>query len=209
MFALPPILLLIVLDYLKPQAFIPGLAGLPLLYIFTGLAVLGFLIDVRLRISRMASTPQLPYVLLFIVWCLITVTLKQPAGLVARAQALLIPVSLYLLIGHMLQSFRALEALVVAISVICLFLAAVGVHQGLSGWGCHQLGFRNGEFVETYDGRECVPEEHGVCEAEASEAGDYSCERVGLFGTQSVLGRVRFRGTLSDPNDLALALGIS
>jgi len=33
---------------------------------------------------------------------------------------------------------------------------------------------------------------------------DYACEHVGLLGTQSAGGRVRFRGTMEDPNELAL-----
>src|SRR5262249_6808025 len=148
-------------------------------------------------LSRLAATPQLPLVLLFLVWCLITVAANQPEGVVGRAQALIIPASLYLLIAHTLQTFRGLEVTVGLLSAIGIFLAVVGVHQGLSSWGCHQLAYKNGEPVEIYDGRECSPDARRTCDAEGSEPGaDYNCELVGLFGTQSVFGRVRFRGTL-------------
>ena len=44
---------------------------------------------------------------------------------------------------------------------------------------------------------------------DAEPGAEYLCERIGLFGTTSVgRGRVRYRGVLQDPNELALAGGI-
>jgi len=210
MFAIPPLLALLFIDYLKPQEFIPVLASLPLLYLFTALALLGFVIDVRIGLSRLAATPQLPWVILFVVWALITVAINAPATFAARAIFLFIPVSLYLLVGHAVQSFRMLQVVIGVLLAICLFLAAIGVHQGLAPWGCHQITFLHGDGIYTYDGRECSDENRVICDAEQAEPGaDYMCEHVGLFNTHSDHGRVRYRGALADPNELALALGIA
>ena len=60
----------------------------------------------------------------------------------------------------------------------------------------------------SYDGRPCVtPRECYLGDAEPG--GQYMCEHIGWFGTTSVgNGRVRYRGVLQDPNELALAGGI-
>jgi O-antigen ligase len=60
----------------------------------------------------------------------------------------------------------------------------------------------------TPDGRPC--QTHTECYAgDAEPGGHYMCERVGLFGTTSISdGRVRYRGVLQDPNELALAASI-
>jgi O-antigen ligase len=93
---------------------------------------------------------------------------------------------------------------------VSLFLSILGVYQGMAPWGCHQLQYAHGEKIYMYDGRDCDPENREVCSAENAEPGaDYACERVGLFGTNSDHGRVRYRGTLADPNELSLVIGIA
>ncbi len=210
MFSVPPLVALLIVDYLKPQEFIPALASLPFLYIFTGLAVVGFVLDVRLGLSELRSTPQLPIVAAFVVWALITALINRPGQFVPRALAVIIPISLYLLIAHSVQSYRMLQVLIGLVLAICLFLAALGVHQGLAPWGCFQNVLVHGEIAQLYDGRECSETNRLICEEENAEPGaDYRCEHIGLFGTSSEHGRVRYRATLQDPNELALALGIS
>jgi O-antigen ligase len=58
------------------------------------------------------------------------------------------------------------------------------------------------------DGRSC--ENVRSCYFGDAEPGaEYVCEHIGLFGTTSVgRGRVRYRGVLQDPNELALAGGV-
>jgi hypothetical protein len=211
MFAAPGIFLVLVLDYLKPQEFIPILATLPLLYIFTGLALLGLVIDIRLRLAKIELPPQLALAIVYVVWCLATDAVTYPSILPARVMPLLIPMSLFVLVGLGVQTFRMLEVLAAFTLAICLFLAGVGVHQGLAPFGCHRVQYAHGATIETFDGRDCDPLEIDICEREGAEPGaDYTCERVGLLGTSSVAhGRVRYRGTLADPNELALALGIA
>jgi len=58
------------------------------------------------------------------------------------------------------------------------------------------------------DGRPCSTSRDCYFE-DADPGAEYACERIGLMGTTSVgRGRVRYRGVLQDPNELALAAGI-
>jgi O-antigen ligase len=60
----------------------------------------------------------------------------------------------------------------------------------------------------TPDGRPC--DTVRACYLGDTEPGaEYACEHIGLFGTTSIGGgRVRYRGVLQDPNELALAGGV-
>lgn len=209
MFAIPSLILLVVVDTLKPQEFVPLLAGLPLLYVLTALTVVGFLVDLRLGVSRLAATPQLGLAVAFVLWCVLTDVPRGANVIAAQALPLLVAVSLYLLLGHAVQTFRGIQVLMAFVLAIGIGLAAVGAQQGVASWGCHRLSFEGGYTEARYDGRACSEGDRRSCERGDAEPGvDYVCERVGLFGTQSVHGRVRFRGALEDPNELALAVAI-
>jgi hypothetical protein len=208
-FALPGLILLLAVDYFKPQEYVPFLAGVPLLYAFTALTILGFVVDLRLGLSRLAATPQLVPAVLFVGWCLLTGALKG-GGMVYRVMALLVPFSLYLLVAHVVQTFRAFQAVMAVVLAFGLSVAVIGVHQGFADWGCHRLEYEHGKRNEVYDGRPCSDGEKEICgEGDAEPGAAYVCERVGLFGTESINGRVRFRGTMEDPNELSLAVGIT
>jgi hypothetical protein len=204
MFALPGLLLLVAVDWLRPQEHYTFLRALPLLHGATALAALGFVLDLRLGLSRFRAAPHLVPVLAFFGWCLLTVLARAPEDLGARASLLLIPLALYLLIAHALQSFRALEIMATAVLAFALTLSAIGVDQGFSSPECHAKAWGTSDVALNRDGRPC--ETRRDCEAgEGAEPGaDYACERPGLLGTSTIGGRVRYRGTLGDPNELAL-----
>jgi hypothetical protein len=209
MFAAAGILALVLVDYLRPQEYLPFLQGIPVLHLTTALALLGLAIDLRLGITRPTAVPHLLPTALFVLWCLVTLVVRAPDQLGARALALSTPIAVYLLVAQGLQTFRALQVVCGLLLAIGLALAAIGVEQGLAGWGCHRLEAVAGHEVFVYDGRACSEEDRKICEGEGAEPGaDYMCERVGLFGTQTIRGRVRFRGTMEDPNELSLAVGI-
>ena len=123
------------------------------------------LLDVRQNLSRIRRSPHLGWVILFCLWLLITVAFNAPEQFVQRAQALLIPISLYLIVGHCVQSFRMLQVLVGVILAISLYLAMLGVYQGLAPWGCHQLTYARGEKAYQFDGRDCDPTNREICAA--------------------------------------------
>jgi O-antigen ligase len=211
MFSIPGIALLVAFIYIRPQEYFTALQSLPLLYLFFGLALFGFAVDLRMRLVRPQATPQLLWVVLYYGWCLVTLAVREPSRLQQMGIDLLISIALYLLIGHAIQTFRALQGITGLLLTLVLFLSFVGVHQGNAPFGCHVIDETNSndESVGVYDGRECTLTDD--CYRNDPEPGaHYMCERIGLFGTHSVgKGRVRYMGPLQDPNELALAIGIA
>lgn len=209
MFSFPGIVALVVFFFVRPQEFIPLLEELPLLYIFTALAVFGIVIDLKLRLVPPRSTPQLPWVLAFFGWVLISIALNHSEPIRAVLEIAIL-FTWYFLISHGLQSFESFRAMIWVVLALSLFLSAVGVHQHFAETGCVSL--EPGASITTSgarpDGRLCQTQQD--CEGSGSEPGKaYLCEHIGLFGTTSVTQRVRYRGELHDPNELALVVAVS
>jgi O-antigen ligase len=208
MFALPGLVALILVEYLRPQEYFESLRGLPLLHLAAALAGIGLVVDLRLGLTRLRAAPHLLLASLFFLWCLVTLTVRAPDQLASRATTLLIPFSMYLLVAHGLQTFRALQVVAATILAICLALAALGIHQAMQPLECRAPKVVQGVMTAVSDGRACT--RHVDCEGEGAEPGEtYECERGGLLGTFSIMGRVRYRGSLADPNELALALSVA
>jgi hypothetical protein len=207
MFALPGIIALIVLIYARPQEFLERLRVVPLLYLFFGLALFGAIIDLRVKNTHLSVTPQLPWVALFFAWASASVLLQARGDAIGQIMGLGICVALFVLIAHGVQSFRGLHAVAGAVLAMVLLVCGVGAHQGFAPTGCVVVDESNPNDTSTgrADGRPCsAPRECYLGEAEPGA--EYRCERIGLFGTTSIgRGRVRYRGVLQDPNELALA----
>ncbi|HEY4104116.1 MAG TPA: O-antigen ligase family protein [Polyangiaceae bacterium] len=209
MLAIPGIIAIIIFIYARPQEFFEHLRVVPWLYAFFALASFGILLDLRVKNARLFSTPQLPWVLTFLVWAAFTVLIRAPGGAFDHITELSICVSLFLLIAHGVQSFRALHVVAGVVLAMVLLVCAVGAHQGFAPTGCVIIDESNPGDMATGkpDGRPCITPRS--CYTGDSEPGaDYMCEHIGLLGTTSVgRGRVRYRGVLQDPNELALAGG--
>lgn len=208
MFAIPGVACLIVFILARPQEFIPLLQRVPFLHLFTALAAVGWIIDVRLRRLQPLGTPALPWAIAFLGWAIITVAIVIPDQLIAKTIEMAILFALYGTIAHGVQRFRTLQAVAGTMVVTCLFITFVCFHQGLSPKQCvggEQMGGSSGELDGIPDGRRC--ENNEMCYGVDAEPGlEYSCEHVGLFGTYSVEGRIRYRGELADPNEVSLAM---
>lgn len=206
MFAIPGIIALVVFIYARPQEFFERLRALPLLHLFCALALFGIVLDLRLGYSRLRASPQLPWVLAFAAWAVLTVLIRAPSTAVDNALSLTICVALFLLIAHGVQGFRALHLVAAGVLSMVLFVCGVGAHQGFADLGCVLVDESvPGSSAGKPDGRPCVNARS--CYTPSAEPGaEYQCERIGLFGTTSIgRGRVRYRGVLQDPNELALA----
>ncbi len=210
MFAIPGTIALIAFIYVRPQEVFTGLQRLPLLYMFFALAIFGLIVDLRLRVSRPRLVPQMPWVIGLYLWSLLTVALNAPQVLTDRAIEIAIPVILFVVIAHSVQSFRMLQVVAAALLALVIFLAALGVQQGNADWGCVQLDPSGPSDLSSghFDGRSCQTDR--MCYGgDAAPGADYACERIGMLGTTSVgHGRVRYRGVLQDPNELALTIGL-
>jgi hypothetical protein len=206
LFAIPGIAALMIFILGRPQEFFPLLQRVPFLHLFTVLAVLGYVIDVRLRRLQPIASPTLPWVIAFVLWCIVGTAVVAPDKLQQRMVELISLFALYGTIAHGVQRFRTFQliAAVLATTVMCITL--VCLHQGLSPLQC-VAGQESGEgdIDGKPDGRMCQITED--CRGPDAEPGmEYRCERVGMFGTFSTGERVRYRGELHDPNEVSLTI---
>lgn len=205
MFALPGIGLLIIFILARPQEFVPLLQRVPFLHLFTVLAVVGYIIDVRLRRLQPIATNTLPWVVGLLVWAVISTAINAPDQLIARILEMAILFALYGTIAHGVQRFRTFQVVAAVLATTCVFITAVCFHQGLAPRQCIAGEEADGAIEGRPDGRACEINEQ--CRGPDAEPGfEYRCEHVGLFGTYSVEDRVRYRGELHDPNEVALTI---
>lgn len=195
---------------LKPQEFVPALAALPLLYILFALAVVLGAADLIKGRLRLALAPHVPLALLFFVWGLGTTAVKRPDVVEAEAIRLAIVAAVFLIVAIGAASASGLRLLAWTLLASALVVTVVGIEQGRAPFGC-MLGAPDdweGKGELTPDGRPC--ETALDCREDAPVLdGNYRCERVGPLGTCSIGGRVRYRGSLADPNELSLAVAIA
>jgi hypothetical protein len=205
MFTVPPIVGLIAFLYIRPQEYWVELQQVPFLYLLLLLCFLGLVVDLRLRLAIPRLAPHLAWAMAFFAWCAVTMAIRDGSTLLNGILSLAVPLALFVSVAQGVQTFRAVQALAASLLVLVLFLAAVGIHQNFAPRGCVLLdpqGVGNASLIQP-DGRPCDTNENCTTDDPAQ---DFLCERVGLFGTSTVGGRVRYRGILQDPNELALAL---
>jgi hypothetical protein len=207
MFTLPAVLALVAGHYTKVHEISTVLRAFPVIPVLYAMACFGFLLDLRLGIVRAEACPQARLVLPLWMWTLVTVALSH--GPVARELIYTMTyMLLFLLIAHGVQTFRALRVIGVAILAISLFLGIVAFAQARNPFTCMLLlPDIDPDIVGTSDGRLC--ETSAECRADAEAGEEYRCERPGPFETMTISGRVRYRGNLEDPNELALVLAIA
>ncbi|HLU66289.1 MAG TPA: O-antigen ligase family protein [Kofleriaceae bacterium] len=209
---MPGIIALVFFIYVRPQEIVTDLQRLPLLYMFFALAIFGLAVDLRLRINKFSATPQLPFAVMLFLWALLSLGVKAPEQLIRAGLEFAVAITLYVVVAHSVHTFRAFQIVTGLMMALVLILACVGVHQGLAPYGCVRIDPKEtGDItVGIPDGRSCRPLEDLDCylRGEPEPGADYICEHIGLFGTTSVAGRVRYRGVLQDPNELALVLGV-
>lgn len=205
MFALPGIACLIIFILARPQEFIPLLQRVPFLHLFTAFAVIGYVIDIRLRRLQPIATNTLPWVVMLLAWAIISTAINAPEQLLPRVLEMAVLFALYGTIAHGVQRFRTFQAVAGVLATTCVFITAVCFHQGLSERQCVGGEEAEGAIDGHPDGRFCETSEQ--CRGPDAEPGkEYRCEHVGAFGTYSVEDRVRYRGELHDPNEVALTI---
>ncbi len=203
MFALPGILALIIFILGRPFDLVPSLRGLPLLYVFCGAALFGFLLDLRVGFLELRPDRQLLLVAAFIGWCILTVLVRVPGETVAASVELLVVATLYFLVAHGLQTFKSFQVVALTVLLCAVYICVVCLHQAQQPLQC--IAYPPGDTPLTSMG---IPTGQG-CESNAGcppddGATQFSCEHVGWFDISSVNQRVRYVGTLQDPNEVAL-----
>ncbi len=205
MFCIPGIVALLTFIIVRPQEIFPVLEKVPFLYLFCALVLFGLAVDLKLRVIKPVPTPQLLWALVFLVLCIVSIAVKsEPALLKERMIVVGVSFLLFFSIAHGVQSFKTLQVITGTIALLCLCLTVVAVHQGVSPHQCVLIDDADPE-AGTPDGRSC--EQRQQCYgADAEPGGEYRCERTGMLGTTTIEDRVRWRGILRDPNELAMAL---
>jgi hypothetical protein len=204
MFSLPGILGLLFLTYVRPQAFIESLQGVPLLAAVYLLAGFGFAIDVRMRFIRLGITQLTWLIVAYFGWAVTCTLINAPSQIAIAFERSIVVMPLYLMLSQSVQSLRAFRAAAWGLVLIALFLSIIGIHQGLAPKGCVMT--KSGATTVP-DGRAC--EHVRECYADGEPGAIYFCERVGLFGTNTVEDRVRWLGVIEDPNELAMCVSLA
>ena len=112
------------------------LQKVPFLHLGAALAVLGYIVDVRLHRLSPVATNSLPWVIGFFVWCLVSVAFNVPEQLPHTMIEMAILFALYGTIAHGVQKFRTMQFVMGVLAVTCVWIAFVCVHQGVSEHQC-------------------------------------------------------------------------
>lgn len=213
MYAIPGLLGLIVFTYIRPQEFVPQIAGIPWINMWLLMIMGGFAIDIGTGKIRKEKTPTLFWSVVFYFWCFFTLAIRAPGEIAGKATQLTTGIGLSLVMQHAIQDMKTFKRVAVVVFVTAMFCVTVAFHQGFQDFQC-LLQMPNEDPKEAPisipDGRGCARIDDCLEEAGAKEGFEYMCEHVGLFGSTSIsTGRVRWRGVLNDPNETTLAAGTS
>jgi O-Antigen ligase len=207
MFVIPTVAVLFVFVYMRPHELWEAMRLLNV-NLVTILVAFGFVIDLRIGTFRPRVTALLITLLVLFAWCLLTVAIKAPDRLNDQLVIMGISLIAFVAVSQGLQSLRAIEVAASLLLVLTLALAAMGVYQALQPKVCIALHSETTSLgpIDVPDGRDC--NRNADCEEGGLPEHDYMCEHPGLLGTHSIGGRVRFRGILEDPNELAWAIAM-
>jgi hypothetical protein len=197
---------LCVLVILKPHEVVGEIGSIPVVSLAFAVATAIVIAGLAMSRRRIAVAPHVPYVVLFFAWGLLTTTAMAPEALAETAVRMATAFLLFLLVTFGATSKEGLRALAVAFVGCASVLSAVAILQAHAPLGCLRGaapdGDTRGDLV--VDGRPCETVVECLQDAPDPRFG-YRCEHVGPWGTSSIEGRIRYRGQLADPNELALA----
>ncbi len=200
MFATPAILALLFFVYIRPQEIFLPLSRVPLLYILVLLALVGVALDFRLGYARARRNPLLPWIAAHLAWNIVSMAVQARHALQPEGIVLTVSLLIFLVLSQGVQSFRGLASVGLGMLVVSLFIVFIGLHQAFAPLGCVHPHEEISEAMVPI-GAACETSEQ--CRAE-HDRDDLLCEHVGLLGTTSIDKRVRYRGIMQDPNELAL-----
>ena len=207
MFALPGTLLLLIFMFLRPHEIYPIFRGVPCMSILYAMSLLGLLVDVRLKLGRSAVPAHVRIGIACFIWALITVGVAAPQMFERVAASLPIPIIMFGLVAQGVQSLRAVERAMVVVVVIAIIVGVVATMQAQAPFQCIRMHAGTGaEAGGLAENRFCDSPDQ--CYVGGEPGYEYLCEKVGPLGTTSIgEGRVRYRGLMQDPNELAVMVG--
>ena len=195
---------------IKPQEFVPALAGVPVLHLLLAIIIACIIVEVQMRRITLTMAPQTRYAIWFLLWALMTTALKSPGVVGERVLDLLPTACVMLGLAFGCASSRGLRVFVATLVGCAVLVTCVALKQAYAPLQCMIIDPMGEDDEEklTPDGRPC--EFRYDCRVDAPDPyAEYLCERPGPFATSTISDRVRYRGTLMDPNDLSLMAGMT
>jgi O-antigen ligase len=211
--ALVGALLLVFTIVFRPEEAFPPLQVLRLPISTAAIALAGIAYEAMSSRRRVPVTPQLPFVAAFVLWAIVATSLNiGPRAAVEATWGTLGASAIFMaVVALAMRSYARLRALAVLVVALFAVVCAVCIHQSMQPAQCIGMDRSVQQAADasegTPDGRPC--ESAYLCDPQGTSPLDYECERLGLFGTTTEGRRVRWRGTLGDPNELALFVGTS
>jgi hypothetical protein len=204
MFTVPCIAALFLFVYFRPHEIFEALK--PLTFnVIAGLLVWGYAMDLRTGFVRPRGTPLLWLGTTFLVFCVFSHAVKASTTLGVAIPLLGASLFVFVLVSQGLPNFNAVEAVAAVLLTITLIIASIGVYQAMSPLTCFAWSTEKGASAS--DGRPCSnPTNPEECYRGGAPDTTWQCEHAGVFDTSSIQGRVRYRGILQDPNELAWAV---
>ena len=195
---------------LKPQEFVPFLAGVPLVHICFVLCLAAGAVDIVLGKNRLSAAPHVPLAIAFFVWGALVTFVRSPQTFSQEVAASGIVFCVFAAVAFVSGTGRGVRNVCIAFLASALFASGVAVLQSEGPLGCMMAAPNDWDARDAleYDGRPCETSIDCRKDPPVLDA-NYRCERVGPFGTSTIGGRVRYRGTLADPNDLSLAAALA
>jgi O-antigen ligase len=207
MLIVPAIVTLFTYLYWRPQQILDLFRFVTINFALS-VSIFAYVLDWRAGAVKPRGSPLLALLGGFTVWSVITMVVKAPDRMSEQLVKLAVPLLVVVLVSEGIQSLRAFRAVGRTLLLFTVALAALGVEQGLAPTGCfltYEVEVADA-VSEGFDGRPCTSREQ--CYEGGAPNADYLCEHQGLLGTASFTGRVRYRGILEDPNELAWALSM-
>ncbi len=208
--AAPIVCVLCALVLLKPQEFVPALAGLPVVHVLFALCLLVGVMDGVLEKLRVTIAPHVPLVIAFFAWGALVTFVRKPSAFPKEATDLLIVFCIFGAVAFLSGPAKGVRNVCTTFLLAAIFASVIAILQADGPLGCMMAAPDDweGKDVLKYDGRPC--EVAADCRKDPPVwNANYRCEHVGPFGTSTIGGRVRYRGTLADPNDLSLTAALA
>jgi hypothetical protein len=210
MFVIPGIVALLAYIYIRPQEVWEAVRVItfPMLLAF---AAFGLVLDLSVGATKLRRPPLIVVLgVVFFVWALLTIGVNAPDVLTENLLILAAPLGVFLAASQGISTLRGFRTVTRAFLALTVLVGAIGIHQGLSPSVC--LIDDGGSARMPKDEGDGTPrpcQTRADCTEGGVEGRDYLCEHLGLMGTTSIGGRVRYRGVFQDPNELAWALNLS
>src|SRR6185295_14532909 len=141
---------------------------------------------------------------------IVTVAIRFPDSIIETIQTSMHSISLFLALALGVSTLRGLRIVTMGLLSVTMLIGVIAIDQGLTPPVC-VLPESNDQVraevtpADTMVGKPCVAR----ADCDDATGREYACEHPGPMNTTSIFKRVRYRGILQDPNELAWTLSLA